>query len=296
MSAASGGTASGNAVGLKSDARREGLSMLAITLPAVLLVALLVLLPMSWLSWLSFVDESGAFTLENYTRIFVSGAYIPIIINTFIISFVVTLLVSVLGYPIAYLMAQSSPRVTSFLLTAVLLPYWTPVLVRTYGWMAILQRNGPLNEALLALGVVNAPVQFLYQTSGAVIGMTQIMLPYLIIPVYIALRGVDKDYLRAAAGLGASPTVAFIRIYLPLSLPGFAAGVLLVFILSIGFYVVPALMGGGRVTMIAMRIERSVMVFPNWGAASALAIVLLVATLVLLAISVKLARLGGNLR
>ncbi|WP_210328096.1 ABC transporter permease [Mesorhizobium caraganae] len=288
--------ASSNAAGLKSDGRREGLWMLAVTLPAVLLITLLVLLPMGWLSWLSLFDENGAFTLQNYARIFSSGAYVPIIINTFIISFAVTLLVSLLGYPIAYLMAQSSPKVTSLLLTAVLLPYWTPVLVRTYGWIAILQRNGPLNKVLVALGLVDGPVQFLYQTSGAIIGMTQIMLPYLIVPVYIALRSVDKDYLKAAAGLGASPTVAFWRIYFPLSLPGFAAGALLVFILSLGFYVVPALMGGGRVTMIAMRIERSVMVYPNWGAASALAIVLLVVTVLLLVISVRLARLGGNFR
>lgn len=287
---------SGNSAGLKTDARREGLWMLAITFPAVLLVTLVVLLPMSWLSWLSLFDENGAFTLQNYARLAVSGPYVTILINTFIISFAVTLLVGVLGYPIAYLMAQSSPKVTSLLVTAVLLPYWTPVLVRTYGWMAILQRNGPLNDVLVAFGLVNEPVEFLYHTSGAIIGMTQIMLPYLIIPVYIALRGVDKDYLKAAAGLGASPIVAFWRIYFPLSLPGFAAGALLVFILSLGFYVVPALMGGGKVTMIAMRIERSVMVYPNWGAASALAVVLLVVTLLLLAISMRIARLGGNFR
>lgn len=288
--------ASANADGLKTDARREGLWMLAVAFPAVLLITLLVLLPMSWLSWLSLFDENGAFTLQNYARLAVSGAYVSILIDTFLISFAVTLLVSLLGYPIAYLMAHSSPKVTSLLLTAVLLPYWTPVLVRTYGWMAILQRNGPLNDVLVAFGLVNEPVQFLYQTSGAIIGMTQIMLPYLIIPVYIALRGVDKDYLKAAAGLGASPTVAFWRIYFPLSLPGFAAGALLVFILSLGFYVVPALMGGGKVTMIAMRIERSVMVYPNWGAASALAVVLLVVTLLLLAISIRIARWGGKLR
>ncbi|MER9670646.1 ABC transporter permease [Mesorhizobium sp. M0203] len=285
-----------NAAGLKSDARREELWMLAITFPAVLLVTLLVLLPMSWLSWLSLFDANGVFTLQNYARLAISGAYVTILIDTFVVSFAVTLLVAFLGYPVAYLMAQSSPKVTSILLTAVLLPYWTPVLVRTYGWMAILQRNGPLNDVLIAFGLVNEPVEFLYHTSGAIIGMTQIMLPYLIIPVYIALRGVDKDYLKAAAGLGASPTVAFWRIYFPLSLPGFAAGALLVFILSLGFYVVPALMGGGKVTVIAMRIERSVMVYPNWGAASALAVVLLVVTLLLLAISIRIARLAGNFR
>lgn len=286
----------GSSAGLKTDARRERFWTLAIAFPAVLLVTVVVLLPMSWLSWLSLFDENGAFTLENYARLAVSGPYVTILINTFIISFVVTLLVGVLGYPIAYLMAQSSPKVTSLLVTAVLLPYWTPVLVRTYGWMAILQRNGPVNDVLVASGLVNEPVEFLYHTSGAIIGMTQIMLPYLIIPVYIALRGVDKDYVKAAAGLGASPIVAFWKIYFPLSLPGFAAGALLVFILSLGFYVVPALMGGGKVTMIAMRIERSVMVYPNWGAASALAVVLLVVTLLLLAISMRIARLGGNLR
>ena len=164
----------------------------------------------------------------------------------------------------------------------VLVPFWTSVLVRTYAWLVLLQRNGIINSTLMSLDVIREPLQLAHNLTGSIIGMVHIMLPFLILPLYATMRGIDSNLVRAAVGLGSSPRKAFWDVFFPMSLPGLFAGIVLVFILSLGFYVTPALLGGGRVQMLAQRIESTITIYSNWGASSALGVILLLMALVMI--------------
>ena len=170
--------------------------------------------------------------------------------------------------------------------------------VRTYAWLVLLQRQGLINGWGMKLGLWGQPLTLVHNLGGTLIGMVHIMLPFLILPLYGSMRAIDRDYLKAAANLGAGPTQAFWRVFLPLSLPGLFAGGLIVFILCLGFYVTPAVLGGGKVIMVANRIANDIEIFFNWGAASALGVVLLVLTLIILWAASRLVRLdrvfGGH--
>src|SRR5262249_26323349 len=157
-----------------------------------------------------------------------------------------------------------------------ILPFWTSLIVRTYAWMVLLQRRGVVNESLLNLGIVEQPLSFVYNMTGVTIGMLHIMLPFMILPLYASMRGADMELMRAAANLGASPVYAFWRVFFPLSRSGLIAGIVLVFTISLGFYVTPELMGGGRVVMVSMLVQRNVEIYSQWGAASSVAVILLV--------------------
>jgi putative spermidine/putrescine transport system permease protein len=193
----------------------------------------------------------------------------------------VTLLCIVLGFPVAYLLATQPPRRANLLMILVLLPFWTSLLVRTAAWIVLLQEHGIVNNALIWLGIVDAPIRLIYNRIGVYIAMTHILLPFLILPLYSVMKGIKRSYMQAAVSLGASPTEAFIRIYLPLTLPGIGAGSLLVFILALGYYITPALVGGAADQMISYFIAFYTSDTVNWGMASALGTVLLIATLVL---------------
>ena len=205
-------------------------------------------------------------------------------------SLIVTLLSALLGYPLAYLLALMPRKIAAICLLAVILPFWTSILVRTYAWMVLLARRGIVNQTLQDLGVTNEPIALMHNQVGTVIGMTHIMLPFLILPLYTSMLSIDRAYVRAGASLGASPLSVFWRIFFPLSLPGLAAGLCFVFVLCLGFYITPALLGGGRVQMIAMIIERTVTFNASWGPAGALGVILLAATLVVLALAYLLGR------
>jgi len=168
--------------------------------------------------------------------------------------------------------------------------------VRTYAWLVLLQRTGLINTWGMSLGLWTEPLPLVHNMTGTLIGTVHVMLPFMVLPLYAAMKAISPDYLRAAANLGASPTRAFWQIFVPLSLPGVVAGVVVVFVLSLGFYVTPALLGGGRVMMWAMQIERSIAVYSDWGAASALGVVLLVLTLGTLWLMARLAGLGTLLQ
>ncbi len=268
-----------NAEELAADARREQHKMFSLCSPSLVLVLLILFIPVGWLMWLSLYDVQGALTTENYARLFRSKAYIKTFTTTFKVSFVVTGICILMGYPLAYMMSQLSRRAAAFCMIFVILPFWTSLLVRTYAWLVLLQKKGLINEWLLNAGIIDEPLKLVHNFTGTVIGMVQILLPFLILPLYAAMTSIDRDYLKAAANLGANPINAFWRVFFPLSLPGLFAGVVLVFVLCLGFYVTPALLGGGKIQMWAMRIESSVMLYANWGAASALGVVLLVVTL-----------------
>src|SRR3546814_10158415 len=154
----------------------------------------------------------------------------------------------------------------------VLVPLWTSVLVRTYAWLVLLQRRGLINSWGIELGLWNDPISLVHNLTGTIIGMVHIMAPFLILPVYGSMKSIDKDYLKAAANLGAEPSQVFWKVFFPLSLPGLFAGSLIVFILCLGFYITPVILGGGKVIMVSMRIASNIELFVNWGAASALGV------------------------
>jgi putative spermidine/putrescine transport system permease protein len=223
---------------------------------------------------------SGALTTRFYERMLREPVYLRVFLITFEIALEVTLLTLLLAYPLAYFLARLRPRVTNVLLIMVILPFFTSALVRTYAWIVLLGNQGMLNQALAALHVPGAPFRLLYNRTGVLIGMSYILLPYMILALYSVMRGIDRGLLQAAASVGASPMQAFRRVFLPLSLPGVAAGSLLTFILGLGFFITPALMGGARDTMIAMIIEQQVEQLLDWNFASALSAVLLAVTAV----------------
>jgi putative spermidine/putrescine transport system permease protein len=201
---------------------------------------------------------------------------------------VVTLWCLVLGYPLAYKLASLPARVSNLLLILVLLPFWTSLLVRTGAWVVLLQREGLVNDALLALRLIEQPLQLVYNRFGVYVAMTHILLPFMVLPLYSVMRGIPPQYMRAAASLGARPLRAFLRIYLPQTMPGIAAGCLLVFILAIGYYITPALVGGVNDQMISYFVAFYTNQTVNWGMASALGAVLLIATLALFVLYARL--------
>jgi putative spermidine/putrescine transport system permease protein/spermidine/putrescine transport system permease protein len=273
---------------LRRDGARERWMLFGLSLPALLLVGIVLIIPVGWLFWLSFLSDAGGLSLEHYHHLAEHPAYARIFRTTFEVSFLTTALCVLLGYPLAYLLAQLPRRLAAFGLIAVLLPFWTSVLVRTYAWLVLLQGQGLINHWGMELGLWSEPLPLVHNFSGTLIGMTHIMLPYLILPLYGSMRAIDDAYVKAAANLGASPIRAFWSVYLPLSLPGLVAGATIVFILCLGFYVTPALLGGGKVILVSMRIASDIELFFNWGAASALGVVLLVLTMGFLLLASRL--------
>ncbi len=277
---------------LRRDERRERLVLLGLSCPAVLLVTVTMILPVAWLFGLSFLGDDGQLTLDHYRRMLEQPSYGRTFLTTFKVSLLTTAICIAAGYPLAYVMSQLPQRIANLCLIAVLLPFWTSVLVRTYAWLVLLQRRGLINDWGMQLGLWDQPLALVHNLTGTLVGMVHIMLPFLVLPLLGAMRAIDANYLNAAASMGASPAQAFRGVFLPLSLPGLAAGTMIVFILCLGFYVTPAVLGGGKVTMVSNQIAADIELFFNWGAASALGVVLLVLTLALLWIATRL--LGPN--
>jgi ABC-type spermidine/putrescine transport system permease subunit I len=253
----------------------------------VLLVAPLVLfllafyaLPLAAMLSRSVTDPT--WTVENYRRLSGDTVFLRVFWTTLRTAAVVTAGTLLLGYPVALAMSRLRRSAARVVLIVVLLPFWTSVLVRSYAWMVLLGRKGLINEALLATGLTDAPLKLMNTSLAVHIAMIHILLPYMILPIASALKQIDAALPRAAAGLGATPWSVFARVVLPLSMPGVAAGVLLVFVLSLGFYVTPALVGGPRDFMLSMLIAQQVDLL-NWPYAACLSTTLLAATLLIIA-------------
>ena len=208
-------------------------------------------------------------------------AYSGILLRTFQISFIVTLLCLLLAYPLAYWLSTLPERKANVLMILVLVPFWTSILVRVAAWIVLLQSEGLVNGALLSVGVISEPLALLFNRTGVVISMVHILLPFMILPLYSVMKSVPPTYVRAAVSLGSAPLAAFVRVYVPQTFPGVGAGALLVFILAIGYYITPALLGGADDQMLSYYIARYTNVEVNWGMACALGALLLITTLVL---------------
>ena len=277
-----------NEADLKRQSQQEKYRLFGLTMPYLCMVFFLIVIPVGWLFYMSFIGRDGTLSMENYARMLKSKAYVRIFLTTFKISFLTTLICAVLGYPLAYFMSQLSNRWANICMIGVLIPFWTSLLVRTYAWLVLLQKKGVVNSLAIDIGLISEPIKFVHNTSGTLIGMVHIMLPFLILPLYANMKAIDKDCLKAASSLGATPTRAFWTVFFPLSIPGLLAGLLIVFVLCLGFYVTPAVLGGGKVIMAAMKISSNIELYFSWGAASALGVVLLTVTMAILFAASKL--------
>jgi putative spermidine/putrescine transport system permease protein len=202
--------------------------------------------------------------------------------RTIQVSIIVTLACLLLAYPVAYLLATLPMRIANLLMICVLMPFWTSLLVRIVAWMIMLQQNGVVNDTLVAAGILSDEnrLAMMYNFNGTVIVMTQILLPFMILPIFSVMKTIPPSYMKAAQNLGATPTLAFIRVYMPQTIPGIGAGCILVFIVAIGYYITPELVGGkdGRLigNMVAYHMQRSL----NWGLAAAMGTILLIVILI----------------
>ena len=270
---------------------RRSLGTFALLAPALALLGGVMVWPLADLIMRSFAAPEGAFVF--YARLIEVPSYVQILFRTLMFSAGTALICLILGYPVAYKLTTATPLTRGIIFVCILLPFWTNLLVRSYGWILILNPRGMINQGLMALGLIETPLELVYNTTGVLIGMSQIMLPYMILPLYAVMTRLDPRMVRAARSLGAGPVTTFLKIYFPLTLPGVMAGVLLVFTISLGFFVVPALLGGARGLMLAQLIEFNINGALNWGMASALSTALLATTLVLYWIGDRFFNLGA---
>lgn len=256
-----------------------------LVLPLLIFLVLVFLVPLATMLWRSFSDPTIG--IENYTSIFAESLYIRVLLNTFGIALTVTAVTLLLAYPYAYLMTLVPPIWRGVMLVLVLIPFWTSVLVRSFAIVLLLRDTGVLNTLAIDAGLLDEPLTILRTAGGVVFGMVQVSLPFAVLPIYAAMSSIDPRLSLAAQNLGARPSGAFWRIFVPLSLPGVAAGLLLTFIQALGYYITPALLGGPTNMMIGELIVQQVSAVLRYGFAAALATLLLVATLVLLGIAAK---------
>ncbi|ADB49003.1 ABC transporter permease [Conexibacter woesei] len=247
-----------------------------LVLPALALLALGVVYPVGISVWRSFAEQDGG--QSGYAWMLGNDVYVTILLRTFATALLTTLVCLLVAYPYAYLMTVAGPKARIVLLGVALLPFWISALVRTFAWLVLLQPGGVV-ATIVPFGLGD---DLLGSWWAVEIGIAQVLLPFMVLPLYATMRGIDRGLLRAAESLGARPSVAFLRVFVPLSLPGVFAGCLFVFILTLGFYVVPALLGSPSQALIGQTIYTQVNELLAWGRGGALAVVLLVATFLVL--------------
>jgi ABC-type spermidine/putrescine transport system permease subunit I len=267
--------------------RREKFIYFAFLLPLLVYLAVFFIYPLITFLPTSFYFDGG-FTFEKYVKAFTRPVYLRILRTTFETSALTTLIALLLGYPIAYLFTNVTGKMKGIITVFIILPFWTSIIVRMYAWMSLLGYNGIFNRLFIGSGVISEPIPMMFNRFGVLVGMVHFMLPYMILSFYAVMSGIPPDYMQAGANLGAPPIKRFIRIYLPLSMPGIGAGCLLVFIISIGFFITPALLGGLRDTMIAQIIEQEMSQTFDWPFAAALSTILIAVTTTLYIIYSKL--------
>ncbi|GIH22627.1 ABC transporter permease [Acrocarpospora phusangensis] len=246
--------------------------------PALALLAAILLLPLGQSLFRSV--GQGDWTLDHYARLFTDGVTLRVLARTAVTAAVVTVIAFALGYPYAYVMTRVGPRMRGVLLVIVLIPFWTSVMARNFAWIVILQREGPVHSFFRLFGL---DVVLYGSVAGVTVAMSQVLLPFMVLPLFSALSGIDRRLLLAARGLGSHPLVAFWKIYWPLSRGGVVAGLILVFTLSLGFYVTPALLGSPKESLVAQLLGQRTTQLLDFAGAGALGMLVLVVTLVLVA-------------
>ena len=275
--------------GNQSNAR--ALMTLGLLAPALLFLITWFLWPLMQLLMLSFSAPAGAFSA--YVSLMESAVFRAVFVNTLQLALFVTVICTLLAYPAAWLLTRVQGFWFSLALYCVLVPFWISVLVRTFSWMLLLERNGPVNSFLTKIGATDQPLRLLFNDFGVYLGMVHVLLPYAILPVYAAMLKVDPRLLQASDGLGASGRATFFRVFLPLTLPGVWAGAAFVFLLALGFFITPALLGGPRNLTAAMLIDSFVNERLVWPMAAAASFILLFIVLAVLLVVSRFVALGS---
>ncbi|MES2170318.1 MAG: ABC transporter permease [Actinomycetota bacterium] len=274
--------------------RRSSTGNWLLLVPALALLALVLGIPLIESVVRSFGTSTfgtpSTFTFANYGKIFTTSSTLTILLRTLVVALVVTGVTAVLGYPYAYLMTRVGPRARGFMLTIVLIPFWTSALARNFAWIILLGNHAPVQQFFAFFG--NPDVVLYGTATGVVVAMSQVLLPFMVLPLYASLGGIDRRLLLAAQGLGSSPTRAFWRVYWPLSRAGVVSGLILVFTLACGFYVTPALVGSPQQSLVAQLLGTETNQLLDFGGASALGLFILVVTLALVAWA---NRVGGSI-
>jgi putative spermidine/putrescine transport system permease protein len=269
------------AISIAALSERKNLWPWLLLAPLAIYMAVFFLVPLADVAIMSVTEPRQ--TLANYERVFTTALYQRVFINTFSTAIIVTICCLLVGYPLAYLMANSKPRTAMLILLLVTMSFWTSFLVRTYAWMVLLGNNGPLIWLLGALGM-DQPPQLLFTRFSSTLAMVHILVPYMVMNIYSVMKKIDPTLIRSAESLGARGLSLFRHVYLPLTAPGIANGSVLVFVICLGFYVTPVLLGSPREQMIAGLIGNQVDEFLAFGMGSAMAMVLLFLTLAILTI------------
>lgn len=271
-----------------SPARRRFNANWLLLIPSLALLTGILLIPLAQSLIRSL--STPTWTLEHYARLFTDGVTLTVLGRTATTALLVTVVAFLLGYPYAYFMTRVGDRTRAVLLVVVLIPFWTSVMARNFAWLTILQRGGPVHSVLEFFGL--GDIQLVGSQIGVTIAMSQVLLPFMVLPLYSSLSGIDRKLLLAARGLGSSPLVAFWKIFWPLSRGGVVAGLILVFTLSLGFYVTPALLGSPQQSLIAQLLAQRTTQLLDFAGAGALGMLVLVVTLVLVAWA---NRVGGTI-
>ncbi|MFZ5675532.1 MAG: ABC transporter permease [Pseudomonadota bacterium] len=272
---------------------RRHVETLLLLAPAVIFLSLCFVVPLARLFSLAFTDEAGPFS--TFALLAESEVYRRVMVNTFLVAFAVALITVILAWPVAHILTKLKGFWFAFALYGVLFPFWISVLVRTFSWMILLERNGPLNRFLVDLGITDKPLALLFNDTGVMIGMVHVLLPYAILPLYGAMLRIDQRLLMASDGLGASLFDTFRRVYFPLCLPGLMGGATFVFLLSLGFFITPALLGGSNAITLSMLIASFINDRLAWSLAAAASLVLLVVVLALLAATMRVLPFGKGM-
>ena len=258
--------------------------------PLAGLVIALYIWPVAEILWLGFTDPAPG--LHNYEKLFTRPALAKLLLTTLRVCAITTVASVIAGYLIAYAMVHLGTRERAWMLALILISFWVSVLVRAFAWLTLLGRNGPINAALVASGLADEPVAMVRNELGVLIGMVHYMIPYAVLALLANMQGIDRRLVDASHNLGAGPITTFLRVYLPLTRPGIVAASLLVFVISLGFYVTPAILGGGRVLMAAEYISVQILVTVQWGTASMLATLVLASVFALMYILSRFMKLG----
>lgn len=265
---------------------RRNLETACLLGPALIVLCALFVVPLLRLFSLAFTDPAGPFA--TFATLGESDVYRRVALNTFVVAIAVTAVCAVLAWPVSYVLSRLKGVWFALALYGVLFPFWISVLVRTFSWMLLLERNGPLNRLLMGSGLTGHPLSLLFNDTGVMIGMVHVLLPYMVLPLYGAMIRIDRRLLLASDGLGAGIFDTFRRVYFPLCLPGLAGGAIFVFLLSLGFFITPALLGGSNAITLSMLIASFVNDRLVWPLAAAASLVLLAIVLVLMGLAAKL--------
>lgn len=270
------------------------LGAIALLAPAVLIALLAFVVPLARLVGLSFSAKAGPFVA--YAQLLGDDVYARVFANTFVIAVVVTVVALVIAFPIAFALTRLSRTWRTVVFACVLLPMWISVLVRTFSWMLLLERNGPINRFIVATGLRDQPLSILFNHTAVLIGMVHVLLPYAVLPIYAAIVRIEPALLRASEGLGASPATTFRRVLFPLSLTGVATAATFTFLLALGFFVTPALLGGASSITLSMLIDGFVSDRLDWPLAAAASVLLLVAALAVVGVASRFVPVGAIAR